>query len=96
MGKDDGTFDWKFTKKSEKQFAKLDHANQKRILAWLNKNITGSTNPRALGESLEGEFKDYWKFKIGGFRIIADIVDNEFVVIIVKTGKRGQVYRVKR
>ena len=86
-------FDWKFNEKAEKQFSKLNKPTQKRILAWLNKNIKGSNNPRLFGKSLEGEFQTLWRYRVGKYRIIADIQDNAFVVVIVKTGKRESIYK---
>lgn len=86
-------YDWEFNKKAEKQFSKLDRIVQKRILAWLNNNITNSSNPRTFGKALEGELKTLWRYRIGKFRLIADISDEKFIVTVVKVGKRNDIYQ---
>jgi len=86
-------YDWEFNKKAEKQFSKLDRIAQKRILAWLDNNIHDSTDPRSFGKSLEGELKTLWRYRIGKYRLIADIKDGLFLVTIVKVGKRNDIYK---
>jgi len=88
-----GGFSWEFTPKAEKKFRKLDTTARKRILAWLETNIQDADNPRLLGESLEGDFQTLWKYRVGKYRIIADIQDGDFLVLVVKTGKREDVYK---
>lgn len=86
---------WKFDRKAEKQFEKLDKPVQRRLYNWLELNISGKNNPRLFGKALEGEFKTLWRYRVGKYRIIADIVDDEFVVVVLKTDKRSDVYRNK-
>ncbi|EAD0738602.1 type II toxin-antitoxin system RelE/ParE family toxin [Listeria monocytogenes] len=85
-------YDWQFNSKAEKQFSKLDKPIQKRILAWLNNNITGTNNPRIFGKSLEGELSTLWRYRVGKYRIIASIEDKMFTVTVVKVGKRNDIY----
>ncbi|GMA05143.1 hypothetical protein GCM10025878_02140 [Leuconostoc gasicomitatum] len=35
------------------------------------------------------------KYRVGKYRVAADIVDDEFVVVVLKTSKRDDVYRNK-
>jgi mRNA interferase RelE/StbE len=85
-------YTWNFTKDSEKQFAKLDKPIRQRILKWLNTNIEGSENPRLIGGALEGDLKNYWRYRVGKYRILADIQDGIFTVLVVKVSKRSDVY----
>lgn len=39
--------------------------------------------------------KTLWRYRVGAFRMIVDIVDNEFVVLVLKTAKRNDVYKNK-
>lgn len=88
-------YTWSFDKKAYKEFKKLDRPIQKRLVKWLDEHIEGSENPRQWGSPLEGEFKTLWRYRVGSFRLIVDIMDNEFVVLILKTGKRNDVYKSK-
>ncbi|WP_224172908.1 type II toxin-antitoxin system RelE family toxin [Leuconostoc gelidum] len=47
------------------------------------------------GKALEGELKTLWHYRVGKYRVVADIVDDEFVVVVLKTSKRDDVYRNK-
>jgi mRNA interferase RelE/StbE len=85
-------FHWEFDKKAAKDFGKLDRTVQKRIVKWLDDHIENYDNPRAWGKALEGQLGTLWRYRVGNYRIIADIRDGKFTVLIVKVGKRGQIY----
>ena len=86
-------YSWSFDTKAEKQLAKLDIPVQKRILKWLESNIQGCENPRLFGKALEGEYENLWRYRVGKYRIIADIQDGVFKVLLVKIGKRDDIYQ---
>lgn len=48
------------------------------------------------GKPLEGELGTLWRYLVGSYRIIADIQDEVFTVVVVKAGKRNDVYKRKR
>jgi len=85
-------YHWPFDKKAAKEFSRLDCTIQRRIIRWLDKHIEGYDNPRAWGKALEGQLGTLWCYRVGHYRVIADIRDGKFLVLVVKTGKRGQVY----
>jgi mRNA interferase RelE/StbE len=86
-------YNWSFDAKAEKQFSKLDRPVQIRILAWMESNIQGCENPRLFGKALEGEYENLWRYRVGKYRLIADIQDKAFNVLVVKVSKRSDVYR---
>lgn len=81
-----------FTKRAKKELTKLDYPIQKMIVSWIEKNIKGTTNPRLYGKALAGDKKNYWRYRIGNYRIIAEIRDTEFVIIAVSIAHRSSVY----
>jgi len=90
-------FRWQFYNRAvEKQFRKLDPPVQRRIMAWLDAHIEGSTDPRAWGRALEGPLGTMWRYRVGDYRVIAKIEDGQFLVLVVKTGNRSDVYSVSR
>lgn len=90
-------YTWSFNQKALKDFKKsLDKPVQRRIINWLDKHIEGSDNPRVWGKALEGELGTLWRYRVGSYRIIADIQDEVFTVVVVKAGKRNDVYKRKR
>lgn len=87
-------YNWKFDKKANKYFSKkIDKEIQKRIISWLNLHIKNTYDPRAYGKALSGSFTGFWRYRVGKYRIIADIKDEEHIVTITKIDKRGDVYK---
>jgi mRNA interferase RelE/StbE len=51
-------------------------------------------DPRSLGAALKGdELGQFWKYRVGDYRIIAQIVDREIRILDVRVGHRRDVYR---
>jgi len=51
-------------------------------------------NPRDMGEALAGStLGNYWKYRVGDWRIICDIQDQRIVVRVLRVGNRREVYR---
>ena len=81
-----------FEKNADKQLKKLDVTHQRIIVNWISKNIENTNNPRAFGKSLKGELKNYWRYRVGDYRIIAEINDEEVKIIIIEVGHRINIY----
>lgn len=87
-------YTWSFNKKAYKQFQKtIDRPVQVCIVKWLNTHIQDSPNHRIWGKALEGSMRTLWRYRVGDYRIIADIQDDVFVVVIIKVGKRNDIYK---
>ena len=70
----------------EKDFKKIDRADQKRILTAIRKKLT--TEPKKFGRPLRGEFKKYWKLRVGEYRVIYEILEDQVLVYIILVGFR--------
>lgn len=81
-----------YTKKAIKSLSKIDQSQQKLILAWIEKNLVQADDPKALGKSLKGNLKEYWRYRIGNYRILADIDNDEIKIIIFNIGHRRDIY----
>lgn len=84
---------WKidFDPRARADFAKLDKPIQSRIVKFLQRL---TQNPREHGAALQGEaLGNYWKYRVGDYRLIADIQDGKLTVLVVKVGHRSNVYR---
>ncbi len=47
-----------------------------------------------MGESLRGDtLGEFWKYRLGDYRLIARIVDRRLLIVIVRIGHRRDVYR---
>ena len=87
---------WKieFDRAAVRELDKLDRQTTRRILAFLHGRVAALDNPRRLGEALKGSTLDeFWKYRVGDYRVIARIEDSAVRVIVVRVGSRDKVYR---
>ncbi|MDR1998068.1 MAG: type II toxin-antitoxin system RelE/ParE family toxin [Candidatus Margulisbacteria bacterium] len=80
------------TPQFDKQLLKLGNSAAKRIVKWLLDNIDGTDDPRRSGKRLKHELKEYWRYRIGAYRVLARIDDARLFVLAVETGHRSKVY----
>jgi mRNA interferase RelE/StbE len=83
-----------YGKDAEKEIAKLDRQIAQRIIKFMGNRVAKLDNPRSIGEALIGStLGDYWKYRVGDYRIIAEIQDTKLIVQVVRVGNRREVYR---
>lgn len=87
------TYDVKYEKKAVKQIQKLDATVQKLLKTWIEKNLIGTTNPRQRGKGLPGDKSNYWRYRVGDYRVLAEIRDAEVIIIIIEVGHRSRIYK---
>jgi mRNA interferase RelE/StbE len=84
----------KFDPAAEKELHKLGRQAAERILRFLSDRVTKLEDPRSVGEALKGsKFGDLWKYRVGDYRIIADLQDGELCILVVRVGNRREVYK---
>ncbi|MBL0925110.1 MAG: type II toxin-antitoxin system RelE/ParE family toxin [Sphingomonadaceae bacterium] len=77
-----------------KQLRKLDPQIAERILTFLRDRVAPLDDPRSIGEALRGkELGDFWKYRVGDWRIIADIEDGLVLITVIRIGNRREIYR---
>lgn len=77
-----------------RELDKLNPQIARRILAFLHERVAHLDDPRSIGEALKGsKLGDFWKYRVGDYRIIASIEDNALCILIVRVGNRREVYR---
>ncbi|AIY21451.1 addiction module toxin RelE [Streptococcus salivarius] len=77
------------TPKFAKSFKKLDPFVRKQIKSYLNR-ITD--NPRAKGKALVANRTGQWRYRIGAYRVIVNIQDNELIILALEVGHRRDIY----
>lgn len=83
-----------FAESVAKQFRKLDPAIARRLIRYLRERVAPLEDPRSLGAALKGdELGQFWKHRVGDYRIIAQIIDREIRIVVVRVGHRREVYR---
>ncbi|MGP4958743.1 type II toxin-antitoxin system RelE family toxin [Pseudomonas helleri] len=83
-----------FDRAAERELGKLDPQIAKRILLFLQERVSSLEDPRSIGEALKGSrLGDFWKYRVGDYRIISAIEDGALRILVVKIGNRREVYR---
>lgn len=83
----------RFTKSALKSIKKLDAHESSLITSWLMKNIEGCGDPRAFGKALAANKAGQWRYRVGDYRLIAEIDDGKVIVLILTVGHRRDIYR---
>ncbi len=79
---------------AEKHLDQLDKPIAKRILKFLFERVAALENPRSIGEPLTGSrLGDYWKYRVGDYRLISTIEDEKLEILVIKIGNRREVYK---
>jgi mRNA interferase RelE/StbE len=60
-----------FDSAAQREFKRLDKSVALRISKFLHQRVASLENPRLIGEGLHGTLSDYWKYRVGDYRIIA-------------------------
>ena len=77
-----------------KNLDRLDSQVVHRVLRFLQERVAPLDNPRSIGEALKGtKLGNFWKYRVGDFRVIAHIDDTAIRILIVRIGNRRDVYR---
>lgn len=79
---------------ADRQLSKLDPQHVTRILKFLHDRLAKLDDPRSVGKALQGSrFGEFWKYRVGNYRLICKIEDDLFVVLVLRVGHRKEIYR---
>lgn len=81
-----------FSRKADKQLSKMNPRISRVIVAWLLKHLDGCEDPRAFGKPLKGNKAGIWRYRIGDYRVLCDIRDEELLVLAIEVGHRRDIY----
>ena len=81
-----------FTERAKKDLKKLDKYTVSLILGWVRKNLEGCENPRLHGKGLIANRSGQWRYRIGDYRLLAEINDNKITILVLTVGHRRDVY----
>jgi len=81
-----------YTKTAFKQLNKMDKKIATFIISYIDDKLVNCENPRLHGKALKGHLNDFWRYRVGDYRILAKIEDDRIVITIVEIGHRKDVY----
>ena len=81
-----------FSEEAKKQLKKLDKHISILIITWIRKNLQECENPRQHGKPLVANRTGQWRYRIGDYRLICEIIDDEITILILEVGHRKNIY----
>lgn len=81
-----------FAERALKDLKKLDKQTAALILGWVRKNLEGCENPRQHGKGLSANRSGQWRYRVGNYRLLAEIKDNIVTILILTVGHRRDIY----
>ncbi len=82
-----------YTDAARTQLRKLDRADARRIIDYMDQRVAPLKDARTLGKALRGPLGEFWRYRLGDYRIICEVHDEKLRVLVVRVGNRKDVYR---
>lgn len=77
-----------------KELRKLDRQTQQNILRYFRERIAGNDDPRRFGKALSRELSGLWRYRVGDYRAVCSIEDENVLVLVLRVGHRRRVYKI--
>lgn len=81
-----------YTAQAVKQLKKLDKHTAALIYGWIDNNLVDCENPRLHGKGLTANRSGQWRYRIGDYRLIAEIQDEKITILLLNIGHRREIY----
>ena len=81
-----------YTVQAVKELKKLDTHTRTLILAWIEKNLVGCSDPRLHGKGLTANRSGQWRYRIGDYRVLAEIQEEKLIILVLSAGHRKNIY----
>ena len=82
-----------FSKEALKDLKKLDKHTAALIIGWVRKNLEGCENPRQHGKGLTANLSGKWRYRVGDYRLLAEIQDDKVIILMLRVGHRSEIYK---
>ena len=82
-----------YTDTAKAQLRKLDPQTARRIVDFMDERIAALDSPRSTGKALVGPLGGLWRYRVGDYRVICEILDGALRVLVVQIGNRREIYR---
>lgn len=82
-----------YTDSARRQLRKLDKKSARRILDYMDQRVAPLEDARSIGKALRGPLGEFWRYRVGQFRVICELQDLKLRVLVLRVGDRKDVYR---
>ena len=79
------------TDQFDRDYKKIDRAVQRRVMAYLEE-VGTLDDPRQRGKALTANHAGVWRYRVGEYRILVQMLDNTLTVLALRVGHRRDVY----
>ena len=76
-----------------KRLEKINKPEQLRIRQFIKDTLANLDNPRTMGKALQGTLKGLWRYRVGNYRLVCQIYNNELIVMVLEVGHRKDIYK---
>lgn len=83
----------KFADAAAREMKKLDRYTAAMLMGWIRKNLEDCTDPRQHGKGLTANRSGEWRYRVGDYRILAQIQDDEILILLLHVGHRSTIYK---
>jgi mRNA interferase RelE/StbE len=86
---------WKveFDPAARRELDKLDKTVARRIFKFLYERVLRLDDPRKIGERLQGALGEFWRYRVGDYRLVCSLEDDRLTVLVLRIGQRREIYR---
>ena len=82
-----------FDPRAQRELDALDKPIARRVSKFLFERVGNLEHHRQIGERLHGTLDEYWKYRVGDYRIICSLEDDLLVVLVLRVGHRREIYK---
>ncbi|WP_313510959.1 type II toxin-antitoxin system RelE/ParE family toxin [Enterococcus sp.] len=86
-------FKVRYEKEAQKNLKKMDKFQARIIINWIEKNLVECEDPFQHGKGLTADKSGLWRYRVGNYRILADVSSEEITILILKIGHRKEIYQ---
>lgn len=83
----------RYTDTARRGLRRLERDTVRRIVSFMDHRVAPAGDPRRMGTALAGPLRGLWRYRVGNCRVICDIQDDSVRVLVVRVGRRDEVYR---
>ena len=76
-----------------KTLEKVNKPEQLRIRQFIKETLGNLDNPRSTGKALQGNLKGLWRYRVGDYRLVCKIYNNELIIMVLEIGHRKDIYK---
>ena len=78
-----------YTPQAVENLKMLDQHTAAMLYAWVKKNLVDCDNPRIHGKGLTANCSSQWRYRIGDYRLIADISGKSIIILVLTVGRQS-------